>query len=58
MGFDRASPVCPFLAQTGLALAQGKPAVPGVALTNPVWDLTEPANWDGSTPGGFRHILA
>ena len=35
---------------TGLALAQGKPAVPGVALTNPIWDKTRLANWEFSYP--------
>ena len=33
---------------TGLALALGYPAVPGVAHTNPVRDKTGLANWVGA----------
>ena len=32
---------------TRLAHAQANPTVPGVARTNPVWDWTGVANWEG-----------
>ncbi len=39
---------------TGLALALGYPAVPGVAHTNPVRDKTGLANWDMCIIGAMQ----